>query len=70
MEAYDQTKFIENRNEKIKEVKTSAKQMNDIAQDINQKVDDQGQKLDTLEKELGSNASFLKSANEDLYTAS
>jgi hypothetical protein len=38
MEVYDQTKFIENRNEKIKEIKHSSKQMNDIAQQISDKV--------------------------------
>lgn len=31
MEVYDQTKFIENRNQKIKDIKNTSRQMNDIA---------------------------------------
>lgn len=69
MEVYDQTKFIEERNQNIKKIKNDAKQINEIGQSINEKVVEQDYKLDTLEKELGRDVSFLKKANQELHEA-
>ena len=69
MEVYDQTKFIEERNQNIKKIKSDAKQINEIGKSINDKVVEQDYKLDTLEKDLGGNVSFLKKANQELQEA-
>jgi len=69
MEVYDQTKFIEERNQNIKKIKNEAKQINEITVSIKDKVVEQDYKLDTLEKELGRDVSYLKKANQELHEA-
>ena len=69
MEAYDQSKFIEKRNEKIKQIRQDAQNLNSIATEINGKVHQQDQKLDTLNKELDYNVESVRKANKNLDKA-
>lgn len=69
MEVYDQSKFIEQRNDKIKQIKQDSKNLNEIATDLNDKIYEQDGKLDDLNKELANDVDMVKKANENLADA-
>lgn len=69
MEVYDQTKFIEQRKDKISKIKEDSKNLNDIAVDLNQEIYKQDSKLDDLNKELANDVEHVKEANKNLEEA-
>jgi len=66
---YDQEKFIQQRNEKIVNIKTEAKGLNDLAVVIHDKVEEGGYKLDALNKNLEGGVKEIKQANRELAQA-
>jgi ATP-dependent Zn protease len=69
MQVYDQTKYIEKQDKKIKKIKNEAKALNDIAQDMNQQIYMQDEKLGDLTKELATDLSMIRAANDELEEA-
>ena len=70
LEAYDQTQFIQGRNENIKKMRNDAGEIHQIATDINQDIYEQDNKLDQLNRDLLSTHSDVRKANQDLFQAS
>lgn len=68
-EVYDQEKFIEERDAKVKKMKEEAKDINEIATDIVVKIEDQDKKLDQFNRKNEKIVKDLKGANEDLNDA-
>jgi len=69
MQVYDQTKFIEKQDNKIKKIKNEAKALNNIAQDMNDQIYRQDDKLSDLTKELANDLDQIKGANDELEEA-
>jgi hypothetical protein len=69
MLVYDQEKFVNERQDKIKQIKSDARDINSLAVQINQKVEEQDKVLDTLEKDLNKNKEVIQKANQELFIA-
>ena len=69
MKAYDQTEFVEKRQEQIKKLNQDARDVNQLAVDINGKIYEQGDKLEEVNKKMGKQVEEVKDANKELKQA-
>lgn len=63
---YDQSKFIEDRGNQLRQMNSDAKEVHSIAGQINEKIYQQDDKLDSLNKNMGNDLSNIQEANKEL----
>lgn len=69
LQVYDQEKFVNQRTDKVKQIKNDARDLNNLAVQINTKVVEQDGMLDSLNKDLENNKKIVQEANKDLFIA-
>lgn len=69
MQAYNQQEFIDNRNDKIKQLHSDAKEVKDIASQVNKNIYEQDEKLDYVVKKNKEQVVNVQTANQELAQA-
>lgn len=68
-QAYVQEEFIKNREDKIAQMHSDAKEVREIAGKINEKIYEQDDKFSEINKEMGNNLKDVQEANKELAKA-